>query len=46
MLTAQPKASAQAIEQYQQHLAESALGGFTAASDLAACLLPLLKALG
>ena len=46
MITAQPKASAQAIEQYQQHLAQNALGGFTAASDLAACLLPLLKALG
>ena len=46
MLAPQPKASAQAIEQYQQHLAQSALGGFTAASDLAACLLPLLKALG
>lgn len=46
MISAQPKASAQAIEQYQQHLAQNALGGFTAASDLAACLLPLLKALG
>jgi ATP-binding cassette subfamily C protein/ATP-binding cassette subfamily C protein LapB len=43
---AQPKASAQAIEAYEQHLAQSALGGFVAASDLAACLLPLLKALG
>jgi len=46
MISAQPKASAQAIEQYQQHLAQNALGGFTAASDLAACLLPLLKSLG
>lgn len=46
MIAAQPKASAQAIEQYQAHLAQNALGGFTAASDLAACLLPLLKALG
>lgn len=44
-VAAQPKASAQAIEHYQQHLAHSALGGFTAASDLAACLLPLLKSL-
>ncbi|CAA7614007.1 conserved membrane hypothetical protein [Magnetospirillum sp. LM-5] len=42
---AQPKASAQAIEAYEAHLAQSALGGFVAASDLAACLLPLLKAL-
>jgi ATP-binding cassette subfamily C protein/ATP-binding cassette subfamily C protein LapB len=42
---AQPRASAQAIEAYEQHLAQSALGGFVAASDLAACLLPLLKAL-
>lgn len=40
------KASAQAIEHYQAHLAQNALGGFSAASDLAACLLPLLKALG
>ncbi len=46
MISAQPKATAQAIEQYQQHLAHNALGGFSAASDLAACLLPLLKALG
>jgi ATP-binding cassette subfamily C protein LapB len=44
-IQAQPKASAQAIEAYEQHLAQSALGGFQAASDLAACLLPLLKAL-
>lgn len=43
---AHPKASAQAIELYQQHMAQNALGGFSAASDLAACLLPLLKALG
>jgi ATP-binding cassette subfamily C protein/ATP-binding cassette subfamily C protein LapB len=35
----------QAVEQYQQRMAHSVLGGFTAASDLAACLLPLLKAL-
>ncbi|MGE5475683.1 MAG: peptidase domain-containing ABC transporter [Bacteroidales bacterium] len=46
VISAHPKASAQAIEHYQQHLAKNALGGFTAASDLAACLLPLLKALG
>lgn len=46
MIAAQPKASAQAIEHYQQHLAQNALGGFSAASDLAACLLPLLKSLG
>jgi ATP-binding cassette subfamily C protein LapB len=45
-LTALPKASAHAIEQYQQQMAQNALGGFSAASDLAACLLPLLKALG
>ena len=45
--TASPviKASQQAFEQYQAQLAQSILGGFTAASDLAACLLPLLKAL-
>jgi len=36
----------QAAEQYQQRLQQTALGGFSAASDLAACLLPLLKALG
>jgi ATP-binding cassette subfamily C protein/ATP-binding cassette subfamily C protein LapB len=46
VITSQPKASAQAIEHYQAHLAQSALGGFSAASDLAACLLPLLKSLG
>lgn len=46
MISAQPKASAHAIEAYQQHMAQNALGGFSAASDLAACLLPLLKALG
>ncbi|MCR6632131.1 MAG: ABC transporter transmembrane domain-containing protein [Magnetospirillum sp.] len=46
LISALPKASAQAIEHYQQHLAQNALGGFSAASDLAACLLPLLKALG
>jgi ATP-binding cassette subfamily C protein/ATP-binding cassette subfamily C protein LapB len=46
LISALPKASAQAIEHYQQHLAQNALGGFSAASDLAACLLPLLKSLG
>jgi ATP-binding cassette subfamily C protein/ATP-binding cassette subfamily C protein LapB len=40
------KASPQAIEHYEAQMAQSALGGFTAASDLAASLLPLLKALG
>ncbi|MBR9970613.1 peptidase domain-containing ABC transporter [Magnetospirillum sulfuroxidans] len=40
------KASQQAIEHYQAQMAHSILGGFSAASDLAACLLPLLKALG
>ena len=40
------KASQQAIEHYQAQMAHSVLGGFSAASDLAACLLPLLKALG
>lgn len=40
------KASQQAIEQYQAQMAHNILGGFSAASDLAACLLPLLKALG
>ncbi|MBI5163328.1 MAG: ATP-binding cassette domain-containing protein [Magnetospirillum sp.] len=35
----------QAVELYEQQMAQTALGGFTAASDLAACLLPLLKAL-
>jgi ATP-binding cassette subfamily C protein/ATP-binding cassette subfamily C protein LapB len=40
------KASAHAIEMYEQQMAQAALGGFTAGSDLAACLLPLLKALG
>ena len=45
--TASVKApSSQAIEQYQQRLAQNALGGFSAASDMAACLLPLLRALG
>ncbi len=34
-----------AAERYQQKLAQNAIGGFSAASDLAACLLPLLKAL-
>ncbi len=43
---AQPKASSHAVEAYQAQMAQNALGGFTAASDLAACLLPLLKALG
>lgn len=45
---AQPaaKASQQAIEHYQAQMEQSILGGFSAASDLAACLLPLLKALG
>ena len=41
-----PKPNQKAIEQYEQQLAQNALGGFSAASDLAACLLPLLKALG
>jgi ATP-binding cassette subfamily C protein LapB len=45
-VTAHPKASAHAIEAYNAQMAQNALGGFTAASDLAACLLPLLKALG
>lgn len=49
-MTAMPsttaKANTQAIEHYQQQMAHNALGGFSAASDLAACLLPLLKALG
>lgn len=47
-MTAMPSttAKAQAIEHYQQQMAHNALGGFSAASDLAACLLPLLKALG
>ncbi|MDA8230322.1 MAG: ATP-binding cassette domain-containing protein [Magnetospirillum sp.] len=40
------KQPSRAAESYQQHLAHSALGGFIAGSDLAACLLPLLKALG
>ncbi|CAA7616063.1 peptidase domain-containing ABC transporter [Magnetospirillum sp. UT-4] len=44
-VSAQPRASAQAIEQYEAQMARHALGGFSAASDLAACLLPLLKAL-
>ena len=39
------KSASQAVERYEQHLAQTALGGFAAASDLAACLLPLLKAL-
>ena len=45
---AQPaiKATPHAIEMYEQQMAQAALGGFTAASDLAACLLPLLKSLG
>lgn len=34
-----------AAERYQQRLAQNAIGGFSAASDFAACLLPLLKAL-
>ena len=37
--------TAVAAEQYKQRLAQNAIGGFSAASDLAACLLPLLKAL-
>ncbi|MBC7905818.1 MAG: ATP-binding cassette domain-containing protein [Rhodospirillaceae bacterium] len=45
MISPHLKASAHAIEAYQQHMAQNALGGFSAASDLAACLLPLLKAL-
>ncbi|MGE5546467.1 MAG: peptidase domain-containing ABC transporter [Solirubrobacterales bacterium] len=40
-----PKPNAHAIELYEQQLAQNALGGFAAASDLAACMLPLLKAL-
>lgn len=44
--TLAPKPNAQAIEQYEQHMAQNAIGGFAAASDLAACLLPLLKVLG
>ena len=40
------KPNQKAIEQYEQQLAQNALGGFSAASDLAACLLPLLKSLG
>ncbi|CAA7617413.1 ABC-type bacteriocin/lantibiotic exporters [Candidatus Terasakiella magnetica] len=40
------KPNQQAIELYEQQLAQNALGGFSAASDLAACLLPLLKSLG
>ncbi len=40
------KPNQKAVEQYEQQLAQNALGGFSAASDLAACLLPLLKALG
>ena len=44
--SAAPKPNQKAIEQYEQQLAQNALGGFSAASDLAACLLPLLKALG
>lgn len=44
--SAPAKANSQAVEHYQQHMAQNALGGFSAASDLAACLLPLLKALG
>ena len=40
------KTNLKAIEQYEQQLAQNALGGFSAASDLAACLLPLLKSLG
>ncbi|WP_245651318.1 peptidase domain-containing ABC transporter [Paramagnetospirillum marisnigri] len=40
------KPNQKALEQYEQQLAQNALGGFSAASDLAACLLPLLKALG
>ncbi len=39
------KSVSHAVEMYEQHLAQTALGGFAAASDLAACLLPLLKAL-
>ncbi len=39
------RSASQAAEMYQQHLAQTALGGFAAASDLAACLLPLLKSL-
>ena len=35
-----------ALAHYQRQRVQSVLGGFTAASDLAACLLPLLDALG
>lgn len=45
-LSSARKPNQQAIEQYEQQLAQNALGGFSAASDLAACLLPLLKSLG
>lgn len=41
-----PKASKQALEHYEAQLQANALGGFYATSDLAACLLPLLKSLG
>ena len=34
-----------AADRYKQRLAQNAIGGFSAASDLATCLLPLLKAL-
>ena len=34
-----------AAERYRQRMAQNAIGGFSAASDLAECLLPLLKAL-
>jgi len=37
--------SGAAVDHYHQRLAQNAIGGFSAASDLAACLLPLLKAL-
>ena len=37
--------NAAAAERYKHKMAQSALGGFSAASDLAACLLPLLKSL-
>jgi ATP-binding cassette, subfamily C, bacterial LapB len=39
------KASQQALEQYERQRAHNVLGGFSAASDLAACLMPLLRAL-
>ena len=46
MVAKSPPANSQAaIERYKLKLAENAVGGFSANSDLAACLLPLLDAL-